>query len=75
MSNEQWLEDGDCSKCRRRDYCKKRCKKSRVALQHTISDLFAKAMVKQLSKVQESDDVVVTSESAQAQYLEKQLEK
>ena len=26
MSNEQWLEDGKCSECRRANYCKKPCK-------------------------------------------------
>ena len=74
MSNEQWLEDGDCSKCRRRDYCKKRCKKSRLALRSTIAGLLETAMAKRLAQ-ENKDDVVVSSESAQAQYLEKQLEK
>ena len=27
--NEQWKTDGDCNKCRRQEYCKKPCKKSR----------------------------------------------
>lgn len=30
MQNEQWKLNGDCSKCRRRDYCTKPCTKCKT---------------------------------------------
>ena len=27
---EQWLSDGDCSLCRRKDYCKRLCKRAEL---------------------------------------------
>lgn len=74
MSNEQWLEDGDCSKCRRKNYCKKRCKRSRQAMRNTILDMFNKAMLKQLEQKHKDDDVM-PSELIHASYLQSQLDK
>lgn len=31
--NEQWLLDGICRKCRRRDYCAKPCKRNEIRIQ------------------------------------------
>lgn len=31
MSADQWLEEGDCSKCRRSKYCSKPCKRHKIA--------------------------------------------
>ena len=36
MSNEQWLEDGDCRECRRAKYCHTPCKKNKQMLQRSI---------------------------------------
>lgn len=36
MSNEQWLEDGDCRVCRRAKYCHTPCKKNKQMLQRKI---------------------------------------
>ena len=33
MSNDQWLSEGDCDKCRRVKYCKKECTAHRKFLQ------------------------------------------
>ncbi len=43
MSNEQWLEDGDCTKCRRGNYCSKPCKKSKERLQRRIKGAIEEA--------------------------------
>lgn len=34
--SDQWLLDGDCSKCRREKYCTKRCKKQQEALNNLM---------------------------------------
>lgn len=36
MSNEQWLEDGDCRKCRRAKYCHTPCERNKQMLQRSI---------------------------------------
>jgi radical SAM protein with 4Fe4S-binding SPASM domain len=37
MSEEQWMENGECKKCRRRKYCTKLCTASKRKLR---SDVF-----------------------------------
>ncbi len=34
--NERWLSDGDCSKCRRKNYCQTACTRSKRALESFI---------------------------------------
>lgn len=36
MSNEQWLEDGNCKECRRAKYCHTPCKMNKQMLQRSI---------------------------------------
>ena len=31
--SDRWLIDGDCSKCRRKNYCNKSCKKNKQRIQ------------------------------------------
>lgn len=40
-TNEQWKSDGDCSICRRREYCKKICTKAKSR----VRDFFWKRLV------------------------------
>lgn len=37
-SNEQWLLDGICQECRRKDFCSKPCKRNKV---RTASEIMA----------------------------------
>ncbi|MBP0983064.1 MAG: hypothetical protein J6A19_04995 [Oscillospiraceae bacterium] len=40
--NEQWKSGGNCSKCRRKSYCKKACSASKKALRRDIMRDFAR---------------------------------
>lgn len=42
MNNEQWKTDGDCSKCRRKNYCKEKCKAYKNGLLKDVSEAFFK---------------------------------
>lgn len=35
-SNEQWLLDGICRECRRKDFCSKPCKRNKVRTEREI---------------------------------------
>jgi len=35
-SNEQWLLDGICRECRRKDFCSKPCKRNKVRTERKI---------------------------------------
>ena len=39
--NEQWLLNGDCSKCRRKSYCSKPCTRCTRALETEVKTLVA----------------------------------
>lgn len=47
QDNEQWLLDGDCSKCRKNNYCSKPCTRHKRMINfrikslifHTINDM------------------------------------
>mgnify|MGYP007053682607 CR=1 FL=1 len=45
-SNEQWLLDGDCSKCRRVKYCKKPCTKVKRIAQYEMRSMIRSAINK-----------------------------
>lgn len=36
-SDEQWLLDGICRECRRKDYCSKPCKRNKVRTEREIN--------------------------------------
>lgn len=40
--NEQWKSGGNCSKCRRKSYCKKACSASKKSLRRDIMREFAR---------------------------------
>ena len=42
MSNEQWKSGGDCSKCRRKKYCKKECSEHKRLVNRVIRQSAAK---------------------------------
>ena len=35
-SNEQWLLDGNCRECRRKDYCSKPCKRNEARIEREL---------------------------------------
>lgn len=39
---DRWLIDGDCTKCRRKDYCKKECTSSKRAMESLIRNYIRK---------------------------------
>lgn len=36
FNNEQWKSDGDCSICRRKEYCRKSCSASEARMKRVI---------------------------------------
>lgn len=38
MSNERWLTDGDCTKCRMQSYCNKGCKAGKAHKKRQVQD-------------------------------------
>lgn len=44
--NEQWLDIGDCSVCRRQKYCSKPCKRARMRQQRELAAVVGRAMLK-----------------------------
>ena len=50
---EQWLSDGDCVRCRRRDYCSKACKRSRERIKagmiRIVQDKITQALATKLA--------------------------
>lgn len=61
VDREQWKSGGNCKICRRKDYCGKMCKASKMAMQVTIEEALNTipsyiALKKALSKVKEAPD-------------------
>lgn len=48
--SNQWETYGDCSKCRKNNYCKKPCKKNKIAQQIFIKRAVADAIIKVMRK-------------------------
>lgn len=46
MRSEQWLLNGDCIMCRRKEYCTKPCKQHTVRQKTELISHVAKAMAK-----------------------------
>lgn len=38
LESEQWLLDGICRKCRRKDYCSKPCKRNEARIGRAVAD-------------------------------------
>lgn len=49
--NEQWKTNGDCSKCRRKNYCKEKCKAYKNGLIKDFSEAFLKTRTGQFVNV------------------------
>lgn len=47
--NEQWLLDGDCSICRRKNYCNKPCKRANIKSNRDLMYTITKTALKILS--------------------------
>lgn len=41
VREDQWLTDGDCSRCRRQAYCSKRCRKAQVRFEQECYSFIA----------------------------------
>lgn len=39
IDNEQWKSTGNCSICRRHNYCSKQCRANKAAMQATIEEV------------------------------------
>lgn len=42
QETDRWLIDGDCKKCRRKDYCAKECTKSKRWFKEAVQKLVEK---------------------------------
>lgn len=43
-NNEQWLLDGVCRECRRKDYCSKPCKRNKVRKEREMNAFIREKM-------------------------------
>lgn len=50
MSNEQWKQGGDCSKCRRQKYCKKKCSENKRVIDRVVREAAAEILGDRLVK-------------------------
>jgi len=48
--NDQWLQGGDCNICRRRRYCSKPCKMSKMRRERITQELITEAIARRLCK-------------------------
>lgn len=48
--NEQWLSNGDCNKCRRKNYCGKPCTQHARAMKRTTAMIVSKAIANVIIK-------------------------
>lgn len=48
--NEQWLLEGKCHICRRKEYCSKPCKKCKDRREYEIKCAVSRAMFKRLNE-------------------------
>lgn len=49
-NGDRWLTDGDCTKCRRKKFCSKPCKRHKGAIQREITGMIAEAMINTMVK-------------------------
>lgn len=54
--NERWLTDGDCTKCRRQNYCSKPCRRNIQTQQAQLTMAVASSLVHALSGKYHLDD-------------------
>ena len=51
--SNQWETYGDCSKCRKNNYCKKPCKKNKIAQQILIKKAVINTLAKKIKEVKD----------------------
>jgi len=42
-NSDQWKQGGDCSICRRKNYCRKDCKQHELWMKRAMAQIFAKS--------------------------------
>ena len=60
--NEQWLSDGNCKKCRRRNYCHEPCKRNKQRNNAVKSSIISSLFLSCLSKANDELSGRVTDE-------------
>lgn len=59
---DQWLKDGDCTKCRKDEYCTKECKPRKQLVEMKMTEILNRAFKKTFLKQEENKDEVRESE-------------
>lgn len=54
--NDQWLQGGDCSKCRRQKYCSKPCRMSKIRKERVMNELLTEAIAKRLLRKEQRNE-------------------
>ena len=52
MDSERWKSDGDCNKCRRETYCKKKCKAYQKATERILRRAMYEAIAIKMFKAE-----------------------
>ena len=56
-NNEQWLLDGICRECRRKDFCSKPCKRNKVRTEREITAyILERTGIGSIRQIAESED-------------------
>lgn len=54
--SEQWLLEGKCHICRRKEYCSKPCKACKIRRDYEMRCAFSRAMIRALTGGKEHDE-------------------
>ena len=54
--NDQWLQGGDCSKCRRQQYCSKPCRMSKIRRERVMNELLTEAIAKRIFRKEGAEE-------------------
>lgn len=55
MSSEQWLEDGDCERCRRKKYCSKPCAANKRFETARLTEMMCETVANVLNNTERKD--------------------
>lgn len=50
INNEQWLSDGECNECRRKNYCKTECRANKKRVVKTVIKKYYDSLLERVEK-------------------------
>lgn len=56
MSKDAWKDTGNCRECRKRDYCKTRCRAAELAIEREVTGAITRFMAEKMTKGNGNED-------------------